>query len=225
MHGSARLREREPRGVRNPMTRRFGGQRQARLDDGPEMRPVIERLMRGEAERGLRVPIAQIDHRRPVEPRIGQARGAGRHARPQGRERRARSPRQLAGDRGHDARRPFLVAEHEGQPLHARRLDQLEVRASARHAEDARHPGVAQPLHDELRDGGHQMRARGRALTRPPGAPARDACGRAPCADWPRSSRTRAAGSPRHAPRRPCPRASPPRLPARAPPPPRSTAA
>ena len=89
---------------------------------------------------------------------MGEPGGAGGDAGPECGEDRPRPAGQLAGHRGHDAGRPLLMAEHERQPLHARRLEELQIGAPAGHAEETRHSRADQSRDEELGDGGHGLR-------------------------------------------------------------------
>ena len=71
-------------------------------------------------------------------------------------EHRAGRSRELAGDRGHDARRALVVAKHERQLGRPRRLEDLQIGAAAGHAEDSRYTGSVQPVDEDVGDGGHQ---------------------------------------------------------------------
>ena len=156
VHGPARLRERELYRVGHPVARRVRRHRHAALHDGPQVRGVIEILMRGVGEHARRVAIADVEQRRAVELRVGQAGGARGDA---GTERGEDGPRpagELAGHRGHDGRGPLLVAEDEGQATGARGLEDFQIGSTARHAEEARDLGPEQPLDDQLGDGGHR---------------------------------------------------------------------
>ena len=114
------------------------------------------------------MPVGEEEHGRPIEERVGEPAGAGRDAWAERGERGARATGQLARHGRHDTGRRLLVAEDEGQPLSLRRLQQIEVGATTRDAEETRHAGSAQGLDHTIGDGGHQRRA-GRITVALPG--------------------------------------------------------
>src|SRR5262249_58545251 len=113
-------------------------------------------LVRRVVEGRSRVTVGQVDQRAPVEEGVGEAGGAGAHAGAERGEHGAGRSRELSGDRGHDARRTLLVAEHEGQLGGPRRLEDLQIGAATRYAEDSRYTGSAQPVDEDVGDSGHQ---------------------------------------------------------------------
>jgi hypothetical protein len=156
MHGPAGLRQGELNGVGDPVARRIRADDDAALHEGRQHGGVVEGLVRGIVEGCPRVTVGQVDQRAPVEEGMGEAGRAGAHAGTEGGEHGAGRSRELAGDRGHDARRALLVAEHEGQVGRARGLEELQIGAAAGHTEDSRHAGPTQAVNEDVGDGGHQ---------------------------------------------------------------------
>src|SRR2546425_838163 len=137
MYRPPRLLHRELRGGGGPARRRRRVQGEARLA------PV----------HALRMAIGHEDHRGAIE---GGTRDAGRRRGDAGTwrgEGHARRAHEVACHRRHDARRGLVVRQHDGQPTPPRRLDEGELRATARHAEDPRRPGTLEAVDDHVGDG------------------------------------------------------------------------
>ena len=193
VHRPPRLVHRELGRVGGPVRRRSGVHGEARL--APVHAP--------------RMAVGHEDHRGPIE---GGARDAGGRRGDAGTGRgegRARRAHEVARHRRHDARRGLVVRQHDGQPPPPRRLDERELRAMARHAEDPWRPGTLEAVDDHVGDGRTHAARNGRDFTSSRDSRRPAASGRAPTLNWPRSWRTTSAGIPRRGRRTRCRRARP----------------
>ena len=112
--------------------------------------------MREDAFSARWMAVGEHDDRRAIEVRAGDAVHDRRGTRAERRQARAgtardfrlRHRRQRAGGLG--------GREDERQDRAAGGVDEIEIAAAARHPEDARDAGVAQPAHDEIGDRRHR---------------------------------------------------------------------
>jgi len=117
---------------------------------------MVELLMLEGTVGGGRVAIGEHEEWGTVEERAGDAVGNRRGSRAQRRQAGAR----LLGDFGlRDCRERaagFGCGQHERQIRAARRVDQIEIGAPARHAEQRAHPDLPQAVDDGIAQRRHE---------------------------------------------------------------------
>ena len=134
MDRTARLGHREPGGVSDPVRGRL------RLHPERFLAPGHGRRMAARDQDDGR-PAQHSERRRRDGRLLSDHHGAG-------------CVDEVAGDRGDRAGTSLARGEHHGQPGRARRVEDREVGALARDADDTRCPGASQAVDDDVGGGG-----------------------------------------------------------------------